>query len=144
MTNRKCHACAGSETPYTLRMQVQVQIGSMAAVLDQDDGSQIVHSGMQNLQTTVKLYPETKVVSFSVEGVGVVTPQGTLLETGGSRQSLTGGALCPVVISSAAQQLSSILWKHLLYFDFLLIVSVNLHQIFYHVLSSTPPACQKC
>ncbi|KAK9858457.1 hypothetical protein WJX84_002370 [Apatococcus fuscideae] len=81
----------GSETPYTLRMQVQVQIGSMAAVLDQDDGSQIVHSGMQNLQTTVKLYPETKVVSFSVEGVGVVTPQGTLLETGGSRQSLTGG-----------------------------------------------------
>ncbi|KAK9864527.1 hypothetical protein WJX84_002714 [Apatococcus fuscideae] len=72
----------GAETPTTLRMQLQVQIGSMAAALDHDDGSQIVHSGMQNLQSTVKLYPETKEIFFSVEGVGVVAPNGSLLETG--------------------------------------------------------------
>lgn len=63
-------------------MQLQVQIGSMAAALDQDDGSQIVHSGMQNLQSIVKLYPETKEMVFSVERVGVVAPNGSLLETG--------------------------------------------------------------
>ena len=74
--------CAGAETPTTLRMQLQVQIGSMAAALDHDDGSQIVHSGMQNLQSKVKLYPETKEMVFSVEGVGVVAPNGSLLETG--------------------------------------------------------------
>ncbi len=66
-------------------MQISVEIGSMAAVLDHDDGSQIVHSGMQTLQSTVKLYPETKEISFSVEGVGVVTPHGTLLDTGRPR-----------------------------------------------------------
>ena len=82
MTEADDGPCAGAETPTTLRMQLQVQIGSMAAALDHDDGSQIVHSGMQNLQSKVNLYPETKEIFFSVEGVGVVAPNGSLLETG--------------------------------------------------------------
>ena len=70
------HACCnlnavlrvGKETPNNLRMKVSLSIGSTALrLLGSDSSAELLKAGLDNLETTVHMYPETLEVLAAVQ-----------------------------------------------------------------------------
>ena len=51
-------------------------------VLEGEDKLKIVRAGMQSLALTAHKYPETLGVSLSLDGVGLLSPEGTIARAG--------------------------------------------------------------
>lgn len=73
---------AAAETPFSLRMKVNLQIGSASVVLDAKQGVQVIRSGMEGLHTSLFVFPKTRRLDLSVVSMGVVSPEGHFIRVG--------------------------------------------------------------
>lgn len=74
-------------------MEVRLKIGSGNMVLEGDNKLKIARAGMQGLLLTAHKYPVTLGVSLSLDGVGLLSPEGTIARAGQELQQETSVAL---------------------------------------------------
>ena len=74
--------CPGKEGPNSLQMEVRLKIGSGNMVLEGDQRLKIARAGMQGLTLTAHKYPVTLGVSLTLDGVGLLSPEGTIARAG--------------------------------------------------------------
>ena len=74
---------AGSDSPHSVRMEVRVRMESGAVVLDgEQGGAPVLRAGTRGTTTVARVYAKTVSVRTAVAGMGVVTPEGTVVRTG--------------------------------------------------------------
>ena len=76
------NVAAGGEGPNSVLMEVRLKIGQGNMVLAGEEKLKIVRAGMQSLSLTAHKYPETLGVSLSLDGVGLLSPEGTIARAG--------------------------------------------------------------
>ena len=77
---------AGKETQDSLQMEVRLKVAAGSAVLEGEDGTKVVRAGMEGLWLTAQKFPVTLGVTLSLDGVGVSSPEGTVVQTGAQLQ----------------------------------------------------------
>lgn len=73
---------AASTSPHSLQMELRLKVGSSSFVLKDDQGLKAARAGMEGLWLTAQKYPETLAVGVSLDGVGLVSPEGTIARAG--------------------------------------------------------------
>ena len=82
-------------------MEVRLKIGQGNMVLEGEEKLKIVRAGMQSLTLTARKYPDTLGVSLALDGVGLLSPEGTIARAGQELQqeasdtALTSGNSAP-------------------------------------------------
>ena len=99
---------AGGEGPNSVLIEVRLKIGQGNMVLEGEEKLKIVRAGMQSLTLIAHKYPETLGVSLSLDGVGLLSPEGTIaragqeLEQEDSDTALDSGAYWSLCISKSS------------------------------------------
>lgn len=78
----KLYSLLGGEGPNSLQMEVRLKVGSGNTVLEDEEKLQITRAGLQGLSLTAHKYPETFAVSLSLDGVGLLSPEGIIVRAG--------------------------------------------------------------
>ena len=82
-------------------MEIRLKIGSGNMALEGDEKIKIARAGMQGLSLTAQKYPETLGVQLSLDGVGLVSPEGTIASSG---QELEPHTVSTAVDSGSSQR----------------------------------------
>ena len=62
-------------------MALHIAVSTASLALDSDDG-QVLRAGLEHLQGGAEVFPQTRVVRILVGGMGLVSAEGTLVQTG--------------------------------------------------------------
>ena len=78
---------AAAHSPHSLQLEVRLKVSSGSFILRDEQEVKAVRSGLQGLWLTSQKYPETLAMTLSLDGVGLVSPEGTIVRAGAQLQS---------------------------------------------------------